>query len=148
MPTNKTQLTKHANTPPWSSLLCALLVTRDLHNCVLYIKLYKSFVTSILLQGCETWTMLADSEKRTQAFETKCLKKFPLISYLEHRTNDWVRSKITLVGQQEPILATVKRRRLAWFGHVNTPRQPLQYYPSGHLGELVTSWSAEEMLDE
>ena len=39
-------------------------------------KLYKSLVTSILLYGCETWTLLADSEKkkkkkRIQAFETK-----------------------------------------------------------------------------
>ena len=39
--------------------------------------------------------------------------------YLEHKTNDWVRSKIDfLVGPQEPLLATVKRRKLAWFGHV------------------------------
>ena len=30
-------------------------------------------VTSILLYGCETWTLLADSEKRIQAFKTKCL---------------------------------------------------------------------------
>ena len=40
-------------------------------------------------------------------------------SYLEHKTNDWVRRKINfLVGPQEPLLATVKRRKLAWFGHV------------------------------
>ena len=32
---------------------------------------------------------------------------------------DWVRSKINfLVGPQEPLLAIVKRRKLAWFGHV------------------------------
>ena len=36
-----------------------------------------------------------------------------------HETNDWVRSKIDiLVGSQEPLLATVRRRKLAWFGHV------------------------------
>ena len=41
------------------------------------------------------------------------------ISYLEHNTNDQVRSKINfLVGPQEPLLATVKRRKLARFGHV------------------------------
>ena len=41
------------------------------------------------------------------------------ISCLEHKTNDWVRRKINfLVGPQEPLLATVKRRKLAWFGHV------------------------------
>ena len=28
-----------------------------------------------------------------------------------------------------------------------TPRQPLQNYPSGHLGGWATPWSAEEMLD-
>ena len=39
--------------------------------------------------------------------------------YLEHKTNDWVRSKINfLVGPQEPLLATVKRQKLAWLGHV------------------------------
>ena len=42
-----------------------------------------------------------------------------LVGHLEHKTNDWVRSKISfLVGPQEPLLATAKRLRLAWFGHV------------------------------
>jgi hypothetical protein len=41
------------------------------------------------------------------------------ISYREHKTNEYVRSTVTaLVGPQEPLLATVKRRKLAWFGHV------------------------------
>ena len=57
-------------------------------------KPYKSLVTSILLYGCETWTLLADSEKRIQAFETKYLRKLIRISYLKHKTNNWVRSKI------------------------------------------------------
>ena len=76
-------------------------------------KLYKSLVTSTLLYGCETRTLLADTEKRTGVFETECLRKHLRISYLEHKTNDWVRSKIKcLVGPQEPILATLKRRKL------------------------------------
>ena len=33
----------------------------------------------------ETWTLLADSEKRIQAFETKCLRKLFHISYLGHK---------------------------------------------------------------
>ena len=66
--------------------------------------------------GCETWTLLADSEKRIQAFEFKCMRKLLHTSYLEHETNDQVLSKINfLVGPQEPLLATVKRRKLAWF---------------------------------
>ena len=81
--------------------------------------LYKSLVNSILLHGCETWILLADSEKRMQAFENKCMRKLLRISYLDHKTNNWVRSTINfLVGPEEPFLATVKRRKLAWFGYV------------------------------
>ena len=56
-------------------------------------KLYKSLVTSILFYDCETWTLLAHSEKKRkiQAFETKCLRELLLISYSEHQTNDWNR---------------------------------------------------------
>ena len=76
-------------------------------------KLYTSLVTSILLYPCKTWTLLVDSEERIQAFETECMRKLR-ISYLEHKTDDWVRSKINiLVGPREPLLATVKKRKLA-----------------------------------
>ena len=72
------------------------------------IKLYKSLVMSIFLCGHETWTLLADSEKMIQAFETKCLRKLLCISYLEHKTNNWVQSKVNfLVSPQEPLLANV-----------------------------------------
>ena len=40
-------------------------------------------------------------------------------SYQVHKTNDWMRGKINFfVGPEEPLLATVVRRKLAWFGHV------------------------------
>ena len=58
-------------------------------------------------------------KKRILAFEIKCLRKPFRISYLEHKANDWVRNKSNfLVGPQEPPQATVKKRKLAWFGHV------------------------------
>ena len=83
-------------------------------------KLCTSLVTSILLYGCETWTLPPDSEKRIQTFESKCLGKPLRTFYFQHKTNDWVRSKVnSLVSvSTEPLLATVKRRKLAWFGHV------------------------------
>ena len=55
----------------------------------------------------------------TQAFKTKCIRKLLCISYLEHKTNDWVQSKINfLVAPWEALLATVKRRKLEWFEQV------------------------------
>ena len=82
-------------------------------------RLYRSLVLSILLYGCEAWTLLAETERRIQAFEMKCLRRLLRISYMEHKTNDYVRAIVnTNVGPQEPLLATVKRRKLTWFGHV------------------------------
>ena len=38
-------------------------------------KLYKSLVTSILLYGCETWILLADSEKKDPGFRNQVHEK-------------------------------------------------------------------------
>ena len=81
----------------------------------------KSLVTSMLHYGCESWTLLADAEKRIQAFETKCLRKLLCISYLEHETNDWVQSKINfLVGPQEPLLQLSRDENLLGSGMSHT----------------------------
>ena len=57
--------------------------------------------------------------KKAKTVETKCMWKLLRNSYSEHETNDWVRSKINfLEGTHEPLPATIKRRKLAWFGHV------------------------------
>ena len=56
-------------------------------------------------------------KKRIQTFKTKCLRNLLRI-YLEHKTNEWVRSKINfLVGPQEPLQATVERRKPAQACH-------------------------------
>ena len=82
-------------------------------------KLHESLVTTIFLNDSGIWTLLADSEKRIQAFETKCLRKLLCISQLEHKTNNWVQSKINfLLSSHEPLLATVKRWKHGWFGQV------------------------------
>ena len=83
-------------------------------------KLYRSLVVSILLYGCESWTLTADTERRVQAFEHKCYRKLLRISYRDHKTNEHVRQQVTIhAGKQEPLLAIVKRRKLAWYGHVS-----------------------------
>jgi len=83
------------------------------------IKLYKSLVLSVLLYGCESWTLTTDLERRIQAFENKCYRRMLGISYREHITNDYVWQRVNiLAGRQEFLLSTVKRRKLSWFGHV------------------------------
>ena len=58
-------------------------------------------------------------KKRTQAFKIKRMRKLIRISYMEHQTNDGVRSESNLSAVPfEPLLTAVKRRKLAWFGRV------------------------------
>ena len=61
---------------------------------------------------------MTDTEKRIHAFEMKCMRKLQRISYLERKTNEFVRARVqSFVGPRELLLATVKRCKLQWFGH-------------------------------
>ena len=80
-------------------------------------KLQKSLVTSMLFYGSETWTLLADSEKK----DPSCGNRAPegTCPHLQFGAQDQRLSKINCpVGPQELPLANVKRRKRAWFGHV------------------------------
>ena len=81
-------------------------------------KLFRSLVLSILLYGCESWTLTAELERRIEAFETKSYRRMLGISWFQHKTNEYVLNKVfSLAGPQEPLLSIVKRRKLSWFGH-------------------------------
>lgn len=48
-------------------------------------RLYKSLVIRTLMYGCETWTMLTETERWVQAFEIECLRLLLRISRKEHK---------------------------------------------------------------
>ena len=84
------------------------------------VKLMRSLVISIFLYACESWTLTAELEKRTQAFEMRCYRRLLNISYKDHVTNEEVRRKIqTAIGENDELLTLVKKRKLRWFGHVS-----------------------------
>ena len=58
------------------------------------IRLMRSLVTSIFLHACESWTLIAELQRRIQAMEMKCYRKILHISYQDHVTNEKVRAKI------------------------------------------------------
>ena len=51
------------------------------------IKLYKSPVLSILLNGCESLTLTADLQRLTQAFQNKCYRRR---LGKDHKTNEYM----------------------------------------------------------
>ena len=84
------------------------------------VKLIGSLVISIFLYACESWTLTAELEKRTQAFEMRCYRRLLNISYKDHVTNEEVRRKIqAAIGEYDELLTLVKKRKLRWFGHVS-----------------------------
>ena len=84
------------------------------------VKLMRSLVISIFLYACESWTLTAELEKRTQAFEMRCYRRLLNISYKDHVTNGKVCRKIqAAIREYDELLTLVKKRKLRWFGHVS-----------------------------
>ena len=54
-------------------------------------KLMRSLIISIFLHACESWTLTAELEKRTQAFEMRCYRRLLNIPYKDHVINEEVR---------------------------------------------------------
>ena len=72
-----------------------------------------------------------------------------LISYLEHKINDWVRSKInSVVGPWELFWQLSRDGNLhPWFTHVTCHISLSKTMLQGmYLGGWAAPWSAEEML--
>ena len=67
------------------------------------ILLYKSLVLSIMLYGCETWTLTEYLERRIIAFETKPYSHILGISYREHKTNVFVYNTIEDIVEKQNI---------------------------------------------
>ena len=67
-----------------------------------------SLVTSIFLYTCESWTLIAELQRRIQEMEMKCYHKILHISYKDHVTNKEVCATIQLAIRQH-ILTIGKR---------------------------------------
>ena len=92
------------------------------HQLFKQVKHYKSFVTSILLYSCETWTRAQDQRLGAEQDQLPC-ESTGTSSGNCHET--------------KPCMVQA----------CHMPLQPLQNHPSGHTGGWATPWSAEEMLD-
>ena len=97
------------------------------------LKQMRSLVISIFLYACESWTLNAELEKRTQAFEMRCYRRLLNISYMDHVTNEEVRRKIqTAIGVYDELLTLVKKRKLRWFGPCFKVFWSSKDNPTGH----------------
>ena len=81
--------------------------------------LMNSLVISIFLYACESWTLTAELEKRTQAFDMRRYRRLLNISYKDHVTNEVGRKIQAAIGEYDELLTLVKKRKLRWSGYVS-----------------------------
>ena len=77
-------------------------------NITFHVKfnLYNSLILSILLYGCETWTIMEREEKNIQAFDNKAQRILLCITYRQHKINKYIQEIVlNQIGKYEPTLA-------------------------------------------
>ena len=68
------------------------------------IRLMRSFITSISLYACESWTLTAKLQRGIQAMEMRYYRKILHISYKDHVTNEEVHANIQqAIGPHEDL---------------------------------------------
>ena len=75
----------------------------------------KAYVWSILLYGCECWTLNKDTEKRLEAAEMWFLRRIMKISWTERKSNTEV---IEMTGYKKSLIKTIRKRQMEFLGHI------------------------------
>lgn len=87
---------------------------RDL-SAELRTRMARCYVFSVLLYGCESWTLDSQTEKRIEAFEMYVYRRMLRISWVQRITNDEVLQRMQ---KQKEILNTIKERKMQYLGYV------------------------------
>ncbi|XP_045542444.1 uncharacterized protein LOC123723524 [Papilio machaon] len=81
----------------------------------LRIRLLKCYIWSILLYGCEAWTIKENLRKGIEAFEIWAYRRMLAISWTHKVSNEEV---LRRVNQKRELLQTIKMRKVSYLGHV------------------------------
>src|SRR5215813_4188104 len=76
-------------------------------------RLIKCYVWSVLLYGCETWTLRSKDIKKLKAFEMWTWRRLERISWMDKVTNQEV---LVRVGEQRRLMHEIRKRN--WIGHI------------------------------
>ncbi len=105
-------------------------------------------MVSVLLYGCEAWTLLAEDERRIQAFEFKCLRKLMGITYLERKTKWLCPGQVHQLGRPPwPSAGHCEEVETPVVWPCDAPQYPFQDHPPGHSGRWTPPRASKEELD-
>ena len=72
----------------------------------------KASIWSVLLYGCECWTITPDLERRLEATEMWFIKHIMKISWTEKKSNEEVMKS---TGYKRSLMKTIRKRQLEFF---------------------------------
>jgi hypothetical protein len=83
------------------------------------IRIYRSIILSVVLYGCETWSLTLREEYRLRVFENRVLKRI-FGPKRDHVTGDWKKlhnEELHNMYSSPNIIRMIKSRRMRWEGH-------------------------------
>ena len=86
----------------------------------LKIKIYRTIVLSVVLYGCETWSLTLRKERKLRVFENMVLRRI-FGPRRDEVTGEWRRlhnEELNDLYSSPNIVLVIKSRRMRWAGHV------------------------------
>ena len=78
-------------------------------------RILNCYIWSILVYGCETWSISSVMQKRLEATEMWFLRRMLKISWTDKISNERV---LTIANVKRKLLQTIKNRKMTFLGHV------------------------------
>ena len=79
------------------------------------LRIMRCYIWSILLYGCETWTISGKMQKRLEATEMWYLRRMLKIPWVDRVTNEEV---LTRANTKRKLMNSIKSRKMKFLGHV------------------------------
>jgi hypothetical protein len=84
------------------------------------IRVYRTIILSVVLCGCETWSLILREEQRLRVFENRVLRRI-FGPKRDEATAEWRRlhnEELNDLYSSPNIIRVIKSRRMRWVGHV------------------------------
>ena len=75
----------------------------------------KAIIFSVVMYGCESWTVKKDEHQRTDAFELRCWRRLSRVPWTAERSNQLIIKEISLEYSLENLMLKLK---VQYFGYL------------------------------
>jgi hypothetical protein len=89
----------------------------------LKIKIYKTVIFTVVLYGCETWSLTLEEEHKLRIFENRVLRIFGPKREEDGSWRKLHNDELHSLYSSPNIVRVIKSRRMTWAGHVARMRE-------------------------